>query len=133
MKNIFFAFLVLVFASCKKESVNFTLKTIKLNHYSAADLPVQKLYLKVFEADKNDEIIHTDKYSSDLTLPAVFNAQPVVQLIPYAKSYRIELWGDDSGLIGSCKTNMDEYKIIFPLDMEVKSNNLSVSIAGTWK
>lgn len=51
----------------------------------------------------------------------------------YHKSYRVQLYGDVSGLIGACSVNMDEYKIIFPIDMEVKNDSLSISMTGSWE
>ena len=129
---MFFLLLVVLFAGCKKEDSVFTLKTVKLNKYPHTSIS-QRLYLKVFNENLNTVLSQTDVYPSDLTLPASFSITPQISLKPYKEHYRFELWGDVSGLIGSCQMNMDDYKIIFPIDMEVKSDSLIISATGSWR
>ena len=132
MKNIYLICLVFLIASCTKDDKTFRLKSIKLNDYRQNNLPVQKLHLEVFGAEGATAIAHTDNYPSDLTLPATFAIHPTLPMTLYNKGYQIQLWGDLSGHIASCNVNMDTYKIIFPIDMEVKNDSLSVSIMGSW-
>jgi len=42
------------------------------------------------------------------------------------------LWADSTGLISSQKMNMDSYKIIFPLEMDVKNKDMDVTLSGNW-
>ncbi|NLR61780.1 hypothetical protein HGH93_27015 [Chitinophaga polysaccharea] len=133
MKKHLILFLVILLSACSKENKTFSLKTIRLNDYRRANLPVQKLYLKVFENNSMDSLAHTTFYPSDLTLPATFKVYPTLPMNLYRKGYQVQLWGDSTGYIGTCKVNMDEYKIIFPIDMEVKNDSLSVSMMGSWQ
>jgi len=133
MKNILSLCLVLLLAACKKDNKTFSLKTIKLSDYRKTYLLPQKLYLEVFDGNSSTAIAHTDPYPSELTLPATFIVHPNVPMTLYNKKYKIQLWGDVSGYISGCQINMDEYKIIFPIDMEVESDSLTVSIAGSWE
>lgn len=130
MKKVLF--LVVLIAGCTKENKTFNLKTIRLNDYRHANLPAQKLYLEVFEDNIPVALARTGVYPSDLTLPATFIVHPKVPLTLYNKTYRFQLWGDSTGFISSCQTNMDEYKIIFPIEMEMKNDSLNISIAGSW-
>ena len=125
--------LVLLCAGCQKENIDFTLKSVRLNDYRDTDLPVQQLYLKICEDDTAVVLAHTNKYPSNLTLPATFSVHPAIPMPLYRKHYRFQLWGDVSGYIGGCRVEMDEYKIVFPIDMEVKNDSLSISISGSWK
>lgn len=133
MKNTLILFLAVLLTGCTKDNKTFSLKTIKLNDYWQGNLPVQKLHLEVFDDNTSVPLSQTDPYPSELTLPATFMVHPSVPMTLYNKTYRIQLWGDVTGYISSCQINMDEYKIIFPIDMEVKSDSLTVSIAGSWK
>ena len=132
MKNILALILVVSLAGCSKDDKTFSLKTIRLNDYRKTNLPIQKLHLEVY--DGNTPMTYTDSYPSDLTLPATFAVHPAVPMTLYNnKTYQIRLWGDSTGYLGSCNINMDEYKIIFPIGMEVENDSLSVSIMGSWK
>lgn len=133
MKKLFVLFLVFSFTSCSKDNKTFNLKTITLNDYQRTNLPAQKLHLEVFEDNRSDAIAHTDLYPSNLTLPATFIVHPSVPMALYKKAYRFQLRGDSTGYISSCGTNMKEYKIIFPIDMEVKNDSMAISIKGNWE
>lgn len=133
MNRLLMICLVLLCTGCKKENIAFTLKTIRLHEYRHANLPTQLLYLKVCEDDTAMVLAHTNGYPSSLTLPATFSVHPAIPMTLYKKHYRFQLWGDVSGYIGGCRVDMDEYKIIFPIDMEVTNDSLSISISGSWK
>lgn len=125
--------LLFSFSACKKEDKVFTFKTIQLNHYSPKEIPKQLLSLKVLEDDHMTVIAETEKYPSEYTLPAQFAVQPQLSLPLYAQKYSIQLWGDVTGFLGECEVDMHHYKIVFPIDMEVDSESLGVSIKGSWQ
>ncbi|MBL7711760.1 MAG: hypothetical protein JNL13_04825 [Chitinophagaceae bacterium] len=131
IRTILYLLPVLLSGSCTRQHKIFTLKTIRLNDYRQAKRPAQKLHLEVVEG--NTLLAHTAPYPSELTLPVSFKAEPAARLSLYSKTYSIQLHGDSSGLIGSCNVTMEEYKIIFPIDMEVRNDSLSVSILGSWQ
>ncbi len=122
-----------LFAGCTRDDISFSLKTIRLNNYERKTTVHQKLHLEVFDDNKSVALASTDLYPSDLTLPASFKVDPAVPMALYKKAYHVQLWGDSTGYIGSCQINMDEYKIVFPIDMEVKNDSLNISIMGSWK
>ncbi len=120
--------------SCTKENKIFSLKTIRLNDCRSTNIHVQNVYFKVF-IDNNTAtpLTTTDVYPGNLTLPATFKVTPTLPMTLYSKTYYVQLWGDSTGYIGACKINMADYKIIFPIDMEVKNDSLNISIMGSWK
>jgi hypothetical protein len=121
-------------ASCTKDNKIFSLKTIRLNDCRSANIHIQKVYFKVF-TDNNmaTPLTTTDVYPGYLTLPATFKVAPTLQMTLYSKTYYVQLWGDSTGYIGACKIIMADYKIMFPIDMEVKNDSLNISIMGSWK
>ncbi len=122
----------LLVVGCNKDRKTFTLKTVKLNSYSESKHSSQNLFVKV--VDKNDIVLNTTgKYPGSFTLPATFAIDPSLNLKLYKDQYTVQLWGDSTGLIGSSEINMDEYKIIFPIDMETESEEVSFNLAGSWK
>lgn len=132
-RKIIYLFLLILSTGCTKENKIFTLKTIRLNDYRQKYLPVQKLYLEVFEDNAATRLAHTGVYPSDLTLPASFKVEPTIPMMLYDKTYYVQLAGDSTGYIGRCQANMDEYKIVFPIDMEVGNDSLNISLIGNWK
>jgi len=132
-KIIFIITLLFSFVACKKEDKVFTLKTIQLNHYTPKGIPKQLMYLKVLENDHITVIAETDKYPSEYSLPVQFGVHPQLFLPLYAKNYYIQLWGNVTGFLGECEVDMLHYKIIFPIDMEVDSEELGISIKGGWE
>ncbi|MGN6180879.1 MAG: hypothetical protein ACTHNW_16980 [Mucilaginibacter sp.] len=133
IKNIFLGLLTVVLAGCAKNNKNFTLTSIQLNGYKHVNIPAQHLYLKVFNDQLAVPLTRTQLYPNDLPLPAIFNVSPTISMTLYKKSYHIQLWGDSTGYISSCRINMNSYKIIFPLSMTAKSDSLSVTINGSWQ
>lgn len=122
----------LLLLSCNKDRKTFTLKTIKLSSYSPSKHSTQNLFIKILNS--NGAVLNTtDNYPGSLTLPATYAIEPTLKLKLYKNQYTIQLWGDSSGFIGSSEINMDDYKIIFPIDMEVKNEDLSFNIKGSWK
>lgn len=132
-KLIYLLACLLIFVGCKKTDKIFTLKTIQLNHYSAHQTNEELLWLKVLDTDLVTVLAETDRYPSKYTLPARFAIHPSLPLPLYAQHYTIQLWGDSTGLLGECIVDMDDYKIVFPIDMEVDSETLGVSIQGSWQ
>ncbi|PZF74752.1 hypothetical protein [Taibaiella soli] len=130
---VLIALLAVVIGGCTKENKTFTLKTIKLNNYLRANLPAQKVYLKVFDDANAAALAETELYASDLSLPATLNVHPSADMTLYKKGYHVELWGDSTGYIASCNIHMDDYKIVFPIDMDVKNDSLNVDIMGGWR
>lgn len=133
LKNALIIVLVSIITGCTKDNRTFSLKAMRLNDYLETDTLSQKLYLQVFEENNSVPLAYTGVYPVDLTLPVTFKVQPVLPMTLYNKTYRIELRGDVTGYISSCWINMDEYKIIFPIDMEVHNDSLSVSMMGSWE
>jgi len=133
IKKVYIGLLAVVLAGCTKENRTFTLKTIKLNDYKRTNLPAQKLYLEFFDDDIAAPLAHTELYPNTLPLPATLNVYPPAPMTLYKKGYHVQLWGDSTGYISSCHIDMDDYKIIFPIDMDVKSDSLNVDLMGSWK
>lgn len=103
MKRTIFLWMMVLLASCGKENRTFSLKTIRLNEYSRS------------------------------ALPATFGIHPHIPMTLYNRTFRFQLWGDVSGFVGGCEVDMRSYKIIFPIDMEVKSDSVGISIVGSWE
>ncbi|MET3029411.1 hypothetical protein [Flavobacterium sp. UW10123] len=134
MKKIFFSLLVLFMAGCTNDNNTFTLRTIRLNDYKGRTaLPPQKLYFKVFKSDSEVPLTQTGFYPSDYTMPATFKVFPSAEMQLYGKAYNVQLWSETKGCLGRCDIDMDEYKIVFPIDMEVKNDSLNIAIQGTWE
>tara|TARA_R110002124_G_scaffold60256_3_gene165316 strand:+ start:72 stop:494 length:423 start_codon:yes stop_codon:yes gene_type:complete len=130
---LFLFFVGVLFTSCNNEDKVFTLKTIKLQAYLNRDLVEQNVYFKVVDQNDSTSILGTtDTYPSKITFPAVFGVKPFVNSKLYQNSYIIQLWGETTGLIGSCQVEMSQYKIIFPLEMEVENDEMTITIAGSW-
>jgi len=133
MKTILIALLAFMIAGCAKENKTFSLKTIRLNDYTKTADTAQQLYLEIFDANSSTPLARTGLYPAGLPLPATLKVYPVLPLKLYKEACHIELWSNVSGYISSCDLHMSEYKIIFPIDMEVKSDSLNVSVMGTWQ
>ena len=125
--------IVFLCASCAKNDKTFLLKQIKLNHFAQHEIVQQSLYLKLYESSGTSPIKTTDVYPSDFTLPASYAIHPKLALKLYQQNYRVELWGSEDGKLGSCEVDMDNYKIIFPIELEAESELLSVSLSGSWE
>lgn len=134
MKKISFALLVLLIMSCSNDHNTFTLNTIKLNDFEArTTLIPQRLYFKVFKNDSQVPLTETGFYPSDYAMPSTFKVYPRVGIQLYGTDYNVQLWSETDGYLGRCDINMDEYKIVFPIDMEVENDSLNIAIQGTWE
>ena len=133
IKLLFILTLLFTCMACDKEHKDFTVKTIQLNHYKPHGLPKQLLYLKVLENDGTTVLAETDQYPSEYTLPARFIVHPQLSLPLYAQNFTIQLWGDVTGFLGECEVDMHNYKIVFPIELEVDSEELGVSLSGSWQ
>lgn len=132
MKKILAILLAISLTGCNKDNKTFTLKTIRLNDYRKVNDWPEKLYLKVLN-DQAIPLAQTEGYPNYLILPATFNVLPVASMTLYNRSYTVQLWGDSTGYISSCQINMDDYKIIFPIDMEITNDSLRISVTGSWR
>ena len=110
------------------------MKCIKLNSYHKSQYPAQNLSLKIVKADNaNTVLANTESYPSTLTLPATFALNSHLRIHLYKEHIAIQLWGDSTGLIAASAIDMEEYKIIFPIEMETGNENISFSVVGSWK
>lgn len=127
--------LMLLVACKKKEKIEFTLTNLTLKKLNKENLPKQNLFLKVIRQENSNEqiLVTTDKYPSEYTLPAKFGIEKPIKMNFYKNTYRVALYGDSSGYIGSNPINIKDYKILYPLDMETEENGISIVLSGTWK
>lgn len=133
MKKLLFLSAMVLSFSCSNKDNRFHLKLIKLSEYaSRGHLSEQNLQIRVFSENSPEPLAQTGLYPGNLPMPATLKVYPAPALNLYKRPYRFELWGDVDGYISSCEVNMDEYKIIFPIDMEVENDSLNISIMGSW-
>jgi hypothetical protein len=134
MKQLFLVILTgLIFIGCDKNHKEFTLKTIKLNSYKSINLPAQNLSFRIVQGiNTQTPLAATDTYPTKLPLPVTLAVTPSLSAKLYSQSYSIQLLGDSTGLIGSCTVDMDQYKIIFPIEMEIENEEMNISISGSW-
>jgi hypothetical protein len=119
--------------SCNKESQDFRVKAVTINSYRPTQYPHETLRVRFLDDEHTGHVLGvTDGYPASLPLPAKLNVNPAFKLKLYKQPCVIELWGDSTGLIGSAKMNMSNYKIVFPLEMEVESENFRLSVSGKW-
>lgn len=137
MKYSIICFLALLLAAgCrKKEKIEFILNSLTLKADRLDHLPRQGLYLKVLQVTGSSEevLAVTGTYPSEYTLPAKYGVEEPVKMNFYKNTYRVALYGDSSGFIGSNLINIKDYKILYPLDMETKQDGLEIVLSGTWR
>ncbi|PSK91215.1 hypothetical protein B0I18_106227 [Taibaiella chishuiensis] len=133
LKKLCFLLLLITAAGCAKNNKTFTLKTIRLDDYRHNTIPAQGLYLKIYGDPAAATLAQTASYPSELTLPAVFTVSPALPMTLYKNACTVQLWGETTGYISSCSVDMHAYKIVFPIDMEVKSDSLDISLQGSWQ
>lgn len=125
--------LVILFSSCSKENQEFKIKTVTLNSHQEGKYPQELLRVRFLDGSDTQHILGvTSGYPANLPLPVVLSVTPAFKLKLYKQPCYVQIWGDSTGLIGSCKVNMDKYKIIFPLEMEVQSPGINVTLSGQW-
>lgn len=127
------AFLVLNITACRKDNQNFKLKTVTINAYPRKNLPLQHIYVRIVDAADTALVLDkSDLYPSNLPLPVVLKVSLGMKKMLYKNSCVVQLWGDLSGLLSSEKLNMTNYKIIFPLEMDVENREMNVKLSGSW-
>lgn len=129
---IFSATILLIFSGCQKKNAVFTMKAVKLNFYEKEHFPEQDIFIKVVNNDST-LLACTEKYNSLYTLPVTFGISPGLKVQLYKeKPVSIQLWGDSSGCMASYPVHIEEYTILFPLEMEIGDEQINLSVIGTW-
>jgi hypothetical protein len=122
-----------LFAGCNKKGQDFKIKSVTLTAHRAIQYPQQLLRFRFLDgADSSQVIGVTSGYPANLPLPVTLLVEPAFKLKLYKNPCYVQLWGDSTGLIGSCRVNMDNYKIIFPLEMDVANDDLKATLTGKW-
>jgi hypothetical protein len=125
--------LVLLFISCNKKGQDFKINTVTLTAHRPLQYRQELLYVRFLDGADSQQVLGvTSGYPANLPLPATLLVNPAFKLRLYKQPCYVQLWGDSTGLIGSCKVNMDDYKIIFPLEMEVANADMKVTLHGKW-
>lgn len=134
MKHIILAFLLVVgISACSKKDENFKLKTVTLTAYKGKTLSQQHIYIRIVDAGDTTRVVaKSSSYPSDLPLPATLGLESAVKQPFYKNTCYVQLWGETDGLISAVKVNMDKYKIIFPLAMEVGNEVFDATLSGSW-
>lgn len=132
---ILFAFIFLSSSCKKRKNIDFTLDSLTLVSFDKHAYPEQKIFLKVLQlgSDSDKVLTITDNYSTEFTLPAKFGIKPHLTMNFYKNDYVVELWGEFSGFICRNEIHIEDYKIIYPIEMETENNNVVIELAGTWK
>ncbi|MBO9202376.1 MULTISPECIES: hypothetical protein [Niastella] len=125
--------LTAILVSCNKKGQDFKIKSVTLLKHRPLQYPQELLRVKFLDGADSQKVIGiTSGYPANLPLPATMLVDPAFKLKLYSQPCYVQLWGDSTGLIGSSKVNMDDYKIIFPLDMEVENEDMKVTLTGKW-
>jgi hypothetical protein len=125
--------LVALFTGCNKEDQAFKLKTVTVNAHRAGNYSRELLSIRIVDAADTAHVLGATKgYPANLPLPVTLSVSPDFKWELYKQSFYVQLLGDSTGLIGSCRVNMDNYKIIFPLEMEVENEDMNVTLSGKW-
>lgn len=134
MKHLLFALiLVILISGCSKKNEEFKIATVTLNGHQTGKYPQELLSVRFLDGTDSQRVLGvTSGYPANLPLPATLAVDPGFKIQLYKQPCYVQVWGDSSGLIGSVKVNMDLYKIIFPLEMEVKDAGMDVTLSGQW-
>ena len=125
--------LVMVLISCNKKGQDFKIRSVTLLAHRPLQYPQELLQVKFLNGTDSQKVIGvTSGYPANLPLPATMLVDPSFKLKLYKQPCYVQLWGDSTGLIGSVKVNLDDYKIIFPLEMEVGNQDMKVTLTGKW-
>jgi hypothetical protein len=125
--------LVLVLTSCNKKGQDFKIRSVTLLAHRSLQYPQELLRIRFLDGADSQKVIGvTSGYPANLPLPTTMLVDPAFRLRLYSQPCYVQLWGDSTGLIGSAKVNMDEYKIIFPLEMKVENADMKVTLTGKW-
>lgn len=129
-------FILSIFTGCKKkEKIEFILNSLTLKSFKKENLPNQKLFIKVvmLENSSDEVLATTDKYPSEYTLPTKFGLDNPIKMNFYKNTYVVELHGDSTGYIGRNTININDYKILYALDLETEKDGLGIILSGTWR
>lgn len=109
MKHIRLALiLVILFSSCSKENQEFKIKTITLNSHREGKYSQELLRVRFLAGSDSQRILGvTSGYPANLPLPVALSVTPAFKLKLYKQPCYVQLWGDSTGLIGSCKVNAE--------------------------
>lgn len=119
---------------CGMDRYIFTLKAVTLSAFQNDGYPAQNLRIKICDPDNPDNVLATtEPYPSSMTLPATFEVNPTLDFHLYKQSIAVQLWGDSTGAIATSIVDMDEYKIIFPIEMETTSGVARFTLHGSWE
>lgn len=134
MKHItLLAIIGISLAACQKDNKYFKLRTLTINSYSKKNLPQQRIYVRVVNSADAQQVIGVSaSYPSDLPLPVTLGVTSSLKQTLYKRPCVIELWGDITGLLSSEEINIAQYKIIFPLEMDVENEVMDVTLKGSW-
>ena len=123
----------MVLISCNKKGQDFKIKSVTLLAHRALQYPQELLRFKFLDGADSQKVVGvTPGYPANLPLPATMLVDPAFRLKLYSQPCYVQLWGDSTGLIGSVKVKMDDYKIIFPLEMELTNRDMKVTLTGKW-
>lgn len=134
MKYITLLVIIIIgITACRKDDQNFKLKKVTINAYIRKDLPLQRLFIKIVDAIDTQRVVGTSaSYPSDSPLPVTLGVNSALKQSLYKNTCLVQLWGDLSGLLSSQTIDMNHYKIVFPLDMDVKNDVMDVTLSGNW-
>ena len=125
--------LVMVLTSCNKKGQDFKIRSVTLLAHRPLQYQQELLRVKFLDGADSQKVIGvTSGYPANLPLPATMLVDPSFKLKLYSQPCYVQLWGDSTGLIGTVKVNMDDYKIIFPLEMEAGNSDMKVTLTGKW-
>ncbi|MES2064683.1 MAG: hypothetical protein V4456_22385 [Bacteroidota bacterium] len=127
------AIIILGITACQKDDQNFKLKTVTINAYTRKDLPLQHIYVKIVDAIDSQRVIGISaSYPSNLPLPVTLGVTSSLKQALYKHACLVQLWGDTAGLLSSKRMDMDNYKIVFPLEMDVENEEMNITLSGKW-
>lgn len=128
-----FAIIILSLTACRKDDQNFKLKTVTINAYTNNAAGLQQIYVRIVDAADTARVIgKSASYPSNLPLPVTLGITSSLKQALYNHTCVVQLWSGAAGLISSQKMNMDSYKIIFPLEMDVKNKDMDITLSGSW-
>ena len=127
------AIIIVSMTACQKDNQNFKLKTVTINAYTNKSSGLQHVYVRIVDAADTQRLVgKSASYPSNLPLPVTLGITSSAKQALYKQTCIVQLWADSTGLISSQRINMDSYKIIFPLEMDVKNKDMDVMLSGSW-
>jgi hypothetical protein len=127
------AIVIVSITACQKDNQNFKLKTVTINAYTNKSSGLQHVYVRIVDAADTQRLVgKSASYPSNLPLPVMLGITSSLKQALYKQTCIVQLWADSTGLISSQRVNMGSYKIIFPLEMDVKNKDMDVMLSGSW-